>query len=138
LARIERGEGLPDNNSKIRLLEWLGPEGEQAGLGFDQRIRALSRGEDRALAHRAWLTDRVVPTIKWKKIMRSTLLPPRCFRAFNGRLRLSSADFDGYREDVWHLARTRRLPHQEAGPLARTHRQASRAVVGVEAGRAGR
>uniref|UniRef100_UPI0026132F92 helix-turn-helix domain-containing protein n=1 Tax=Asticcacaulis sp. TaxID=1872648 RepID=UPI0026132F92 len=24
LARLERGAGLPDNNSKIRLLEWLG------------------------------------------------------------------------------------------------------------------
>jgi transcriptional regulator with XRE-family HTH domain len=35
LARIERGEGLPDNNSKIRLLEWLGPDAEDAGLGFD-------------------------------------------------------------------------------------------------------
>lgn len=35
LARIERGEGLPDNNSKIRLLEWLGPEAEETGLTFD-------------------------------------------------------------------------------------------------------
>lgn len=35
LARIERGEGLPDNNSKIRLLEWLGVDAEAAGLNFD-------------------------------------------------------------------------------------------------------
>jgi Zn-dependent peptidase ImmA (M78 family) len=35
LARIERGEGLPDNNSKIRLLQWLGEEAEEAGLKFD-------------------------------------------------------------------------------------------------------
>ncbi len=35
LARIERGEGQPDNNSKIRLLEWLGPDAEEAGLTFD-------------------------------------------------------------------------------------------------------
>ena len=35
LARIERGEGLPDNNSKIRLLEWLGPDAEKEGLSFD-------------------------------------------------------------------------------------------------------
>lgn len=35
LARIERGEGLPDNNSKIRLLEWLGPAAREAGLSFD-------------------------------------------------------------------------------------------------------
>jgi transcriptional regulator with XRE-family HTH domain len=36
LARIERGEGLPDNNSKIRLLEWLGADAEEAGLSFDK------------------------------------------------------------------------------------------------------
>jgi len=35
LARIERGEGAPDNNSKIRLLAWLGETGEKAGLKFD-------------------------------------------------------------------------------------------------------
>ncbi|MDA9464733.1 helix-turn-helix domain-containing protein [Bradyrhizobium sp. CCBAU 53415] len=35
LARIERGEGQPDNNSKIRLLQWLGAEAEAAGLSFD-------------------------------------------------------------------------------------------------------
>jgi transcriptional regulator with XRE-family HTH domain len=35
LARMERGEGQPDNNSKIRLLEWLGADAEDAGLGFD-------------------------------------------------------------------------------------------------------
>jgi len=35
LARIERGDGVPDNNSKIRLLEWLGQDADDAGLGFD-------------------------------------------------------------------------------------------------------
>lgn len=35
LARIERGDGAPDNNSKIRLLEWLGVEAEDEGLSFD-------------------------------------------------------------------------------------------------------
>ena len=35
LARIERGEGQPDNNSKIRLLQWLGADAEDAGLKFD-------------------------------------------------------------------------------------------------------
>jgi len=35
LARIERGEGQPDNNSKIRLLQWLGQDADNAGLGFD-------------------------------------------------------------------------------------------------------
>lgn len=36
LARIERGEGSPDNNSKIRLLEWLGSDAEVHQLGFDR------------------------------------------------------------------------------------------------------
>jgi transcriptional regulator with XRE-family HTH domain len=35
LARIERGDGSPDNNSKIRLLEWLGSKADDAGLGFE-------------------------------------------------------------------------------------------------------
>lgn len=35
LARIERGDGKPDNNSKIRLLQWLGGDAVQAGLTFD-------------------------------------------------------------------------------------------------------
>jgi Zn-dependent peptidase ImmA (M78 family) len=35
LARVERGEGAPDNNSKIRLLEWLGPEAGALGLSFE-------------------------------------------------------------------------------------------------------
>lgn len=35
LARIERAEGLPDNNSKIRLLEWLGPVADEEGLGLE-------------------------------------------------------------------------------------------------------
>lgn len=35
LARIERGEGEPDNNSTIRILEWLGSDGRDAGLAFD-------------------------------------------------------------------------------------------------------
>lgn len=40
LARIERGDGVPDNNSKVRLLEWLGPDAEAAGLAFD-RVAAV-------------------------------------------------------------------------------------------------
>ncbi|MEI9927845.1 MAG: helix-turn-helix transcriptional regulator [Sphingomonas sp.] len=28
LARIERGDGQPDNNSRIRLIEWLGEDAE--------------------------------------------------------------------------------------------------------------
>lgn len=35
LARIERGEGEPDNNSKIRLLAWLGPAADEVGLRFE-------------------------------------------------------------------------------------------------------
>lgn len=36
LARIERGDGEPDNNSAIRIIEWLGQEGEEEGLTLDQ------------------------------------------------------------------------------------------------------
>lgn len=36
LARIIRGDGSPDNNTKIRLLEWLGPEAQDHDLGFDE------------------------------------------------------------------------------------------------------
>lgn len=32
LARIERGEGTPDNNTAVRLLNWLGSSGEEFGL----------------------------------------------------------------------------------------------------------
>lgn len=35
LARIERGDGEPDNNSALRIIEWLGNEAEELGLGFD-------------------------------------------------------------------------------------------------------
>ncbi len=35
LARIERGEGEPDNNSLIRILEWLGDHAAEAGLSFE-------------------------------------------------------------------------------------------------------
>lgn len=36
LARIERGDGQPDNNSRIRLIEWLGGDADAAGIGFDR------------------------------------------------------------------------------------------------------
>ncbi len=36
LARLERGAGLPDNNSKIRLLEWLGEDAQELGLDFER------------------------------------------------------------------------------------------------------
>ena len=36
LARIERGDGEPDNNSAIRIIEWLGQEGQDEGLALDQ------------------------------------------------------------------------------------------------------
>jgi transcriptional regulator with XRE-family HTH domain len=35
LARIERGEGAPDNNSRIRILEWLGEDARALGLSFE-------------------------------------------------------------------------------------------------------
>jgi transcriptional regulator with XRE-family HTH domain len=36
LARIERGDGEPDNNSAIRIIEWLGQDGVDEGLTLDQ------------------------------------------------------------------------------------------------------
>jgi len=36
LARIERGEGDPDNNSKIRIIEWLGSYADDVGIAFDK------------------------------------------------------------------------------------------------------
>ncbi len=62
LARIERREGQPDTSSKIRLLQWLGADAEDAGLRFDNvafvhfragknirssTVRALLRAADR-------------------------------------------------------------------------------------------
>jgi len=38
LARLERGVGLPDNNSKIRLLEWLGDDAQELGLDFERAV----------------------------------------------------------------------------------------------------
>lgn len=35
LARIERGEGEPDNNSLLRMLDWLGADGAEAGLQLE-------------------------------------------------------------------------------------------------------
>ena len=35
LARIERAEGEPDNNSLIRILNWLGVDGRTLGLSFE-------------------------------------------------------------------------------------------------------
>ena len=35
LARIERGDGGPDNNSLIRILDWLGEDGREFGMSFE-------------------------------------------------------------------------------------------------------
>lgn len=36
LARVERGEGEPDNNSTIRILNWLGTDAEGYGLSYQE------------------------------------------------------------------------------------------------------
>lgn len=55
LARIERGEGSPDNNSRIRLVEWLGDDAEAAGLGFDRvafvHFRAMKNVRSATVRH---------------------------------------------------------------------------------------
>jgi transcriptional regulator with XRE-family HTH domain len=45
LARIERGDGEPDNNSAIRILEWLGTDGRESGLRFDDVAYVHFRAE---------------------------------------------------------------------------------------------
>jgi transcriptional regulator with XRE-family HTH domain len=45
LARIERREGLPDNNSIIRILEWLSSEGNETGLSFEKVALVHFRAE---------------------------------------------------------------------------------------------
>ena len=59
-CRIERGEGSPDNNSKIRLIEWLGPEAASAGLAFDhialvhfRAMKNVQSGTVQSLLHAA-------------------------------------------------------------------------------------
>jgi transcriptional regulator with XRE-family HTH domain len=36
LARMERGEGVPDNNSRVRILEWLGEDAKALGLPLER------------------------------------------------------------------------------------------------------
>jgi transcriptional regulator with XRE-family HTH domain len=45
LARVERGDGEPDNNSAIRILEWLGADGRESGLSFDDVAYVHFRAE---------------------------------------------------------------------------------------------
>lgn len=60
LARIERGEGAPDNNSKVRLIEWLGPDADEAGLTFEsvalvhfRAMKNIQSGTVQSLLHAA-------------------------------------------------------------------------------------
>lgn len=60
LARIERGEGSPDNNSKVRLIEWLGPDADEAGLTFEsvalvhfRAMKNIQSGTVQSLLHAA-------------------------------------------------------------------------------------
>jgi len=58
LARLERGEGLPDNNSKIRLLEWLGPDAgdmafERVAFVHFRAQKNVQSGTVHALLHAA-------------------------------------------------------------------------------------
>ena len=45
LARIERREGQPDNNSIIRILEWLNSDGTELGLTFEKVALVHFRAE---------------------------------------------------------------------------------------------
>ncbi len=43
LARMERGEGEPDNNSRIRILEWLGEDAKALGLPLERVVHVHFR-----------------------------------------------------------------------------------------------
>jgi transcriptional regulator with XRE-family HTH domain len=47
LARVERAEGEPDNNTKIRIVEWLGSDARQAGLEFQDTTLVHFRARKR-------------------------------------------------------------------------------------------
>jgi transcriptional regulator with XRE-family HTH domain len=53
LARIERRDGEPDNNSILRILEWLGVEGRNSGLTFENvafvHFRAAKNANSRTI-----------------------------------------------------------------------------------------
>ena len=74
LARMERGEGQPDNNSKIRLLQWLGPYAEEAGLRFGNVAfvhfragRNVQSGTVRLLLHAADCLRRSMGGGRWSE-----------------------------------------------------------------------
>lgn len=78
LARIERGDGQPDNNSRIRLIEWLGEDAEAAGIGFDRvafvHFRAMKNVRSGTVRHLLAAAD----CIKRERVpgSREASLPP--------------------------------------------------------------
>jgi len=43
LSRLERGEGTPDNNTKIRILNWLGPDAKDLGFDVEEVVQVHFR-----------------------------------------------------------------------------------------------
>lgn len=43
LSRLERGEGAPDNNTKIRILSWLGSEAKKLGFEIEEVVQVHFR-----------------------------------------------------------------------------------------------
>lgn len=64
LARIERGDGEPDNNSAIRIIEWLGQEGEDEGLTLDQVAYVHFRADKNIQSHTVHCLLSAANTIK--------------------------------------------------------------------------
>ena len=64
LARIERGEGSPDNNSALRIINWLGDDAREAGLSFDKvalvHFRASKNTESQVIERLLKVADQIV------------------------------------------------------------------------------
>ena len=71
LARIERGEGEPDNNSIIRILHWLGPEPGDAGLSFDNVALVHFRAQKNVSSKTVRLLLHAANSVKQDRHLRS-------------------------------------------------------------------
>lgn len=74
LARIERGEGSPDPNSRIRILEWLGEDADRLGLPFERIAHVHFRASKNADSYTIHCLLRVVTALERKsRIRRKTV-----------------------------------------------------------------
>lgn len=73
LARIERGEGSPDPNSRIRILEWLGDDANCLGLPFERIAHVHFRASKNIDSHTIHCLLQVVTVLmRQSRIRRKT------------------------------------------------------------------